>query len=127
MSRPPVDVGRALEIADGDVELLRDVVALFLGEWASQLAALEQALEELDAAGVESGAYRLQMMLENVGALEAAQLAQVLGAMGEAGRLHDSVSVLRGLREEITRVVSFYSQPGWEADVIHIIQRSLQD
>lgn len=123
MPRPPVDLGRALEIADGDVELLRDVVALFLEEWLPQFTMLEQALEELDAAGMESSACRLQMMLENVGALKAAKLAQVLRAMGEESKFHDSFTILRALREEIGHVVSFYTHPDWETEVIRILQR----
>lgn len=123
MSRAPVDLDRALEIADGDLELLRDVVALFLEEWTPQFAMLEQALEELDIAGVESGACRLQMMLENVGALKAAQLAQMLRTMGEEGKFHDSFTILRALGEEIEHVVSFYTHPNWEIEVVRIIQR----
>ncbi|MCX7680483.1 MAG: hypothetical protein N2508_00700 [Anaerolineae bacterium] len=123
MSRAPVEIERALETADGDVELLRDVVTLFLTEWTSQFTALERALEKLDTAGVESGACRLQMMLENVGALEAAQLAQTLRSLGEEGRFHEGMSVLRALWEQIARVVSFYTHPDWEMEAIRIAKR----
>ena len=116
---PPVDLAEALDVVDGDVGLLRDVVAMFLQEYREQVTALEEALVCQDAPGVESAAHRLKGVLGNVGGMPARDLARRLEAVGEQGQLGGgAVTVLEELKAEIERVVAFYSDPGWERNIL---------
>jgi two-component system sensor histidine kinase/response regulator len=115
-STRPVDLDGALEVVDGDVDLLRDVVEMFSEEYPTQVEALREALARQDALGVESAAHRLKGILSNVGGLTARDLARRLETMGEEGKLDGGAQVLGELDAEIERVVRFFSEPGWEQD-----------
>jgi len=111
---PPVDLNQALEVVDGDVEILQMVVEMFLGEYGEQMAALGEAVARRDAPDVERVAHRLKGVVSNVGGKAASKPAGRLEAMGEAGDLDGAPAALEDLKAEMERVVRFYSTPGWE-------------
>ncbi len=108
----PVDLNEALEGVDGDVDLLRDVVAMFSQEYLEQVNALRETLAGQDASGVERTAHKLKKFLGNVGGLAARDLAQRIETMGEENNLDGGAVVLEELEVEIERVVTFFSEPG---------------
>ena len=112
-SRPPVDLGEALEVVGEDVELLQAVVEMSLEECPEQVEALRKALTGQDAPGVEDAANRLKGVLGNLGGLAARDAAQRLETMGEEGNLDGGLAALEELEKEMGRVVVFYSEPGW--------------
>ncbi len=113
-SRPPVDLGAALEVVGDDVELLQAVVEMSLEECPEQVEALREALARQDAPGVESTAHRLKGILGNLGGLAARDVAQRLETMGEESALNGGSAALAELEAEMGRVVAFYAKPGWE-------------
>jgi two-component system sensor histidine kinase/response regulator len=113
-----VNLYEALKVVDGDVELLRHVVEMFLQEYAVQMAALRDALERQDGPGVEGAAYKLKGVLGNVGGLAACDLARQLESMGETGELDDGWAILEALETEVARVVAFFSAPGWDKGIL---------
>jgi signal transduction histidine kinase/DNA-binding response OmpR family regulator len=112
-SRPPVDLGEALEVVGEDVELLQAVVKVSLEECPAQVEALREALTGQDAPGVEDAAHRLKGVLGNLGGLAARDVAQRLETMGEEDNLDGGLAALEELEKEMGRVVVFYSEPGW--------------
>jgi PAS domain S-box-containing protein len=112
-SPPPVDLNEAMEIVDGDADLLQAVVEMSLGECPEQIDALREALAQQDALGVEAAAHRLKGVLGNLGGLVARDAAQRLETMGEEGDLDGGAVALEELEKEIERVAAFYSEPGW--------------
>lgn len=110
----PVNLYEALKVVDGDVELLRHVVEMFLEEYSVQIAALRDALAQQDAPGVEGAAFKLKGVLANVGGLAACDLVRQLESMGERGELGDGWAVFEVLEAEVARVVAFFSTPGWD-------------
>ncbi|HDQ72072.1 MAG TPA: response regulator [Chloroflexi bacterium] len=104
----PVDLRGALRAVDGDVELLRDVIALFLEEYPAHLTELTSALTKQDAGGVEGAAYRLKGILDNVGARVARDLAEQLEMMGEKRQLDTWEDVWAELDLEISSVLRFF-------------------
>ncbi len=110
----PVDLDEALRVVDGDDDLLRDVVEMFSEECPKQVEALREALARQDAPDVESTAHRLKDILGNVGGLAARDLAQRMETMGEEDKLDGGSAVLEELEVEIRRVVTFFSELGWE-------------
>ncbi|MDY6875180.1 MAG: response regulator [Chloroflexota bacterium] len=117
-SRPPVDLGEALEVVGDDVELLQTVVEMSLGECPEQIEALREALAGQDAPGVEGTAHRLKGVLGNLGGLVARDVAQRLETMGEEGNLDGGLAVLEELEREMGCVMAFYSEPGWVQDAL---------
>ena len=111
---PPVDLNAALEVVDGDVEILQMVVEMFLGEYGEQMAALGEAVARQDAPDVERVAHRLKGVVSNVGGMAASKPAGRLEAMGTAGDLDGAPAALEDLKAEMERVRAFYSTPGWE-------------
>jgi HPt (histidine-containing phosphotransfer) domain-containing protein len=109
----PIDLDEALEAVDGDLDLLQDVVMLFLKEWPARVEALRNALVHQDATDVVSTAHRLKRALCNVGSIAARDLAQQLEIMGEKAKLDGAAEVLQALEQEIEHVVIFFSTPGW--------------
>lgn len=110
----PIDLCEALRVVDGDIELLQDVIALFLDECPDRLSDLEEALVEQDAQDIERAAYRLKGILGNVGARVALSLAEQLEMMGENGRLNAWEDVWVELKLEITNVMQFVKSLEWE-------------
>jgi len=111
---PPVNLAAALEVVDGDLELLRDVVQMFSEEYRAQVRPLAEAVAQQDALTVESAAHKLSRVLGNVGGLAARDVAQRLKVMGETARLDGGEDLLAQLEEEIERIVTFFSAPNWE-------------
>ena len=116
--RPAVDLHEALEVVDGDVDLLEAVAEVSLAEYPEHIAALKEALARQDAPGVEAAAHRLKGVLGNLGGLTARDAAQRLETMAEEGRLAGGEIALAELEAEIERVVAFYSDPGWKQKAV---------
>ena len=115
--QPPVDLNEALEVVDGDVDLLEAVTGVSLTECPEHIAVLQEALARQDAPGVEAAAHRLKGVLGNIGGLTAREVAQRLETMGEEGNFDGGQVVLAELEAEIERVAAFYSDPGWKQTV----------
>jgi signal transduction histidine kinase/HPt (histidine-containing phosphotransfer) domain-containing protein len=114
---PSVDLDEALEVVDGDVELLQAVVEVSLEECPEHVEALREALAKGDVPGVESAAHRLKGVMGNIGGLTAREVAQRLETMGEEGNLDGGQVALEELEAEIERVATFYSDPGWKQTI----------
>jgi PAS domain S-box-containing protein len=113
-SAPSVDLSEALEVVDGDVDLLQAAVEMSLGECPEQIEDLREALAQQDAPGVEATAHRLKGVLGNIGGLVARDVAHRLETMGEEGKLDGGAVALEELEKELERVAAFYSEPGWQ-------------
>jgi len=113
-AHPPVDLGEALQVVGGDVDLMRDAVAMSLEEIPAQVAALKEAMARQDAHAVEAKAHRLKGIMGNVGGMTAHGIAQRLETMGENGNLEGGPGAVQALEDEIARVMAFYSDPTWE-------------
>jgi two-component system sensor histidine kinase/response regulator len=113
-----VNVYEALKAVDGDVELLRHVVEMFLEEYGTQMTVLREALERQDGPGVEGAAYKLKRVLGNVGGLAACDLVRQLESMGEKGEFEGGRATLEALESEVAQVVAFFSTPGWDKALV---------
>jgi two-component system, sensor histidine kinase and response regulator len=110
----PVALDEALEIVGGDVDLLKSAVALSMKELTGQFEDLQRALAQQDPKTVEAKAHRLKGILGNLGALAARDVAQRLETMGEQGNLAGGMEASKKFDNEMTRVIAFFSDPGWE-------------
>jgi two-component system sensor histidine kinase/response regulator len=110
MLAPPMDLAAALTVADGERELLQEMMEVLLAESPAQLATLRAALHHGDAHRLEPAAHSLKGALGAVGATRAQRLAQQLEAKGQADQLEGARSIWQQLDTELARLSAFWTQ-----------------
>jgi PAS domain S-box-containing protein len=106
---PPMDLKAALALAEGDRDLLAELMAVLLAECPGQLATLRRALQHGDAHQLERTAHSLKGALGVVGARGAYALAQQLEAKGRANQLEGALSLWQSLDTELARLAAFWA------------------
>jgi two-component system sensor histidine kinase/response regulator len=92
-----LDEALALSRVGGDMDLLREVVELFLDDYPSALEKLRSAVSAHDPSGVEHQAHSLKGSVSTFGAQEAFEAALVLEKQGRSGDLTGVEESLRNL------------------------------
>jgi len=100
------DLSKALEVVDGDVELLKELVTLFLKNFPDNLAQIRDGLARSDTNVVERAAHSLKGSVSNFGAMRAFEAAYRLEVLGREGRLGEVESALSKLDEELNLLKS---------------------
>ena len=103
LDRAVLDGLRELQDAD-EPDLVREVIALFLGDAPRRLAVLHDALGRGAAEVVVREAHTLKGSCGNLGARRMAELSGELEALGRTAALAPAVEVLDGLEAEFGRV-----------------------
>jgi signal transduction histidine kinase/CheY-like chemotaxis protein/HPt (histidine-containing phosphotransfer) domain-containing protein len=110
VERPPADTAgvidrvQALERVDGDRELMREVIGLFLEDYPEKMAEIEKAISEEDAARLNRSAHAFKGSVANFGARNAFDLALRLEMMGRGGEFGGARAVFFTLAEEVERL-----------------------
>lgn len=104
--RRPVlwDRAKALERLEGDEELLREVVGIFLENKPKMLAQMEQALLEQTQKKLELAAHGLKGELAYLGVVEASETARHLEEMGRKEELDSAKVLVARLRIQLSQV-----------------------
>ncbi len=97
----PLDLSLALKAADGDVDLLRDVLEAFLEEYPTLLAELEPALKAGDSAVVQRASHTIKGTLRLFGNVPSKELAERLEEMGASGSLDDAPKTYEALKQSL--------------------------
>jgi HPt (histidine-containing phosphotransfer) domain-containing protein len=105
---PPLDLAAALTAADGESDLVQELIELLLAEAPSQLAMLHTALEHGDAHQLERTAHSLKGGLGTVGATRAHALVQQLEAHGRAAQFEGALTLVQQLDTELARLSAFW-------------------
>jgi HPt (histidine-containing phosphotransfer) domain-containing protein len=105
-ARAPAILDRAgiLERFEGDTDLLREVVQLFLAECPRRMADLRQALAQGDADALQCAAHSLKGSAGNFNAEAVVAAAGRLEMMGRLGDLTGARDACAVLEQEITRL-----------------------
>jgi HPt (histidine-containing phosphotransfer) domain-containing protein len=90
---------------DGDRNLLRDVLKIFLEETPSLLAKVRQAVDNADAAGLERAAHSLKGELAYLGISAICQQAKELEDMGRNRDLRDAMQKLPAFEGNLEQVM----------------------
>jgi PAS domain S-box-containing protein len=104
-AEPVFDREALLARVENDQELLREIVALFLGEAPELLGAIREALERRDAPSLERSAHTLKGSVGNFGAKSAFETALKLETMGRNGDLSGGAEALAELETKISQLV----------------------
>ncbi len=99
-----LDRDLALSRVGGDLELLREIAALFLEECPRALLEMHQAVAASDAIKLENAAHSLKGSVANFGASAAVAAAFRLEQMGRAQQLLEAPEALRALEQALSVV-----------------------
>ena len=102
----PIDTASALARVGGNVELLREMMALFLDELPGLLTSLREAVTAEDAKAVEHAAHKLKGSVGNFSAHPAFEALLELEILGRDGNLSKAEPVYADLEKEIQRLKS---------------------
>ena len=102
--QPIVDRETLLNQFDGDQELLREVIAIFLEDHEHQIQQIVAAVTTGDAKTLEAAAHTLKGSVANFGAEPARTAAFALEQIGRSGNLNGAREALATLLREIDRV-----------------------
>jgi signal transduction histidine kinase/DNA-binding response OmpR family regulator/HPt (histidine-containing phosphotransfer) domain-containing protein len=95
------DMAQALAGVDGDLELFREVVGLFLEEYPIILKKIRDAIDERDPLRLNRAAHALKGSVGNFGACSAFDLAKRLEMMGEENALNGAEETCIALENEL--------------------------
>jgi HPt (histidine-containing phosphotransfer) domain-containing protein len=92
---------KALELTEGDEELLRDLIMIFKQESAELMGQMESAVTSGDCDSVRKVAHRLKGASASVGGTKIAATARILETMGATKTLIDADAMVARLQELI--------------------------
>src|SRR5919109_5077592 len=103
---PAFDVEAALQCAEGDADLLGELLSIFVNDAPAQLEAVRTAVARKEPAAVKAAAHCLKGSLRVLGAGPGASLAQELEQCGATGQLGESDRLTRALDAEMVRLMA---------------------
>ena len=101
-----IDWATALEGVDGDRQLLKSVIDVFLDESQRLLQELKSAVQAQDTATVRSRGHSLKGAMLGVGAFATADLAQALEMGASDGSLQSMTATLQQLEQQYGRITA---------------------
>ena len=99
-----IDRAMLLETFDGDGELLREIVGIFLEDCPKRLAALHEALAHHDSHALEWAAHSIKGSIANFAASAAVRAALKVELMARDGDLTNAEAACAVLGTEVARV-----------------------
>jgi len=90
-----------LASVDGDLDLLREIVEMFIDECPGTVASIRKSIDEQNAFDLNRSAHALKGLVGNFGAQAAVDKALRLEMMGRNSDLVDAEELLVSLREEL--------------------------
>ena len=98
------DGKQAMSVVGGDMELLREVVQLFLKDYPDTMQKIQNAIREDDANGLNRAAHTLKGSVGNFGAGPAFETALRLEMMGRSGDMAGGMETYIALAREMDRL-----------------------
>jgi len=99
------------ERVEGDADLLREIVALFLADCPERLAELHEALRHRDCTALAQAAHRLKGALGNISANNALTAVRCVETAAHAGDVHAATAALARLEDELARLTPLLASP----------------
>jgi HPt (histidine-containing phosphotransfer) domain-containing protein len=96
-----IDRAEIMERVDGDVELLAEIVELFLSDCPRLLSEIREAIERRDSKALERAAHALKGSVSNFAATAAFEAALRLENIGSNGDMAHAEEAYAALEEEV--------------------------
>ena len=109
---PAPELEAALEYVDHDRQLLRELLDIFLADWASRLGAVQSAVAAADAPALARAAHAMKGSLRALGASAAAGVAEQLEQGARAGEVEGAARLLAQLEREADILLA--AIPRWQ-------------
>jgi HPt (histidine-containing phosphotransfer) domain-containing protein len=93
-----------LDRLEGDKELFKEIVGMFLGDAPLQMEKIKQSLQEGNSAQVESQAHGLKGAAMNIGGNGLQAVAYAMEVSGKNGDLDKARTLMDNLDEEFARL-----------------------
>ncbi len=116
-STPEIDFREALDQMGGDVELLHEVVGVFLETAQNLFREIDESLAEGDLPRLQTVAHGLKGSAASIGALEFSAVAGELEILAMQGEGAGAPEILSRLRESLTRLAAACAMVDWESAV----------
>ena len=96
------DLSTALQVVDGDKDLLKEITDLFLENLPDSIAHIREAITNSDANALDKAAHSLKGSVGNFGTKRAFEAAYKLELMGKESKLAKADAALLRLEKELT-------------------------
>ena len=104
LREPTLDRQLALSRVGGDVELLREIAVIFLGDYPRSIAEIRAAIVAGDGSQLEASAHSLKGSVANFGARAAVEATMRLEQMGHARQMRLAADSLDALEQALTKL-----------------------
>ena len=108
------DRKHAMEITDGDMEFLKELLEIFKIDCLERLTGISLAIKEKDFKTLDKTAHSLKGSSGNLGLTRIYELYCKLEMMGKEENIKRADETLNELKEEFERLNAFISMSGWE-------------
>ncbi|MDO9529435.1 MAG: Hpt domain-containing protein [Syntrophales bacterium] len=115
-ARPVFDRDFALEITDGDIEFLKELVEVFSSQYPEKLASISLGIKGKDFKTISETAHSLKGSSGNLGLTRVYELSSEIERLAEKGQTEDIEKLYIEIEEELGRFKEFVSMPGWEEE-----------
>jgi len=95
------DMTKALENVGGDMDLLKEIIEIFLEDYPNQMKQIQEGISSGDAVVLEHAAHSLKGSVANFAAKRAYDAAYRLEVLGREGDLGEANEALGDLEKEI--------------------------
>jgi HPt (histidine-containing phosphotransfer) domain-containing protein len=109
-------LSHTLDITDGDIAFLKELIALFTAEYPERLARIAEAITKKDYTTIYQTAHSLKGSSANLGLLQAHHLASEIEASAKQENLQKIRTLHRKLEKELHTFTAFVSRNGWERE-----------
>jgi CheY-like chemotaxis protein len=99
------DLAAALDLVDGDIELLREMTVVFIEEVPRLMSGIEDALASEDVRSLERAAHALKGTVGSFAANRAYEVARRVEEAAREGRDEEARNSVAALREEMERLI----------------------
>jgi signal transduction histidine kinase/DNA-binding response OmpR family regulator len=101
---PILDREALLEVASGDIDIVKELAALFSDDYPVLISDVQRAIEQKNPSALAKAAHTLRGMLGSVMAVSAADKAHVLEVSGMRNDFDQAAHTLRELEEDCVRM-----------------------
>jgi CheY-like chemotaxis protein/HPt (histidine-containing phosphotransfer) domain-containing protein len=109
----PLNLSKALEIVDGDKDLLKSIARDCLEQFPARLKEIDEDMIGNDAEQVQRKVHSLKSNIGILGAEQAYSIANRLEGLARESQLKEAKETFMKLQEEISRVQDFLLKPDW--------------
>ena len=110
----PINISKAMDIFDNDVELFLDLINKFIRIYPRYLKKIIIALNDTNLNELEAASYRIRSLLVNLACYNAEEYLYAIERFKDNYNLNDAVRNYNKLNVELKRLKDFVTNSGWD-------------